>query len=196
MACSARARMRPSESTSTAHASKGSLGGEGACRARRRRSRPALSHRHRPVSAAHEGRRGPPRPADRAGQHGPRGAARRRQGAHADQEARAAAHRPPGRRRAAHVRAVEPPARGVDREEVPGVGPPAPRPDPGGQPRPDARGREVRLAQGLQVLHVRDVVDPPGDHARHRQHRPHDPAPRPRRRHAGPAAEGAVRAWS
>ena len=36
--------------------SKGSLSGEGACRARRRRSRPALSHRHRPVSAADEGR--------------------------------------------------------------------------------------------------------------------------------------------
>ena len=53
--------------------SKGSLGGEGACRARRGRSRPALSHRHRPVSAADEGRRGPPRPADRAGQHRSRG---------------------------------------------------------------------------------------------------------------------------
>ena len=50
-------------------------------------------------------------------------------------------------------------------------GPAAARPHPGGQPRPDARGREVRLAQGLQVLHLRDVVDPPGHHPRHRQHR-------------------------
>jgi hypothetical protein len=52
-----------------------------------------------------------------------------------------------------------------------------PRPDPGGQPRPDARRREVRLAQGLQVLDLRHVVDPPGHHPRHRQHRPHHPPP-------------------
>ena len=39
-----------------------------------------------------------------------------------------------------------------------------PGPDPGGQPRPDPRGGEVRLHQGLQVLHVRDLVDPAGDH--------------------------------
>ena len=44
-----------------------------------------------------------------------------------------------------------------------------PRPDPGGQSRPDPRGREVRLHQGLQVLHVRHVVDPPGDHPRDRR---------------------------
>ena len=41
-----------------------------------------------------------------------------------------------------------------------------PGPDPGGQPRPDPGGREVRLHQGVQVLHVRDLVDPAGDHPR------------------------------
>ena len=44
-----------------------------------------------------------------------------------------------------------------------------PGPDPGGQRRPHARRREVRLAPRLQVLDVRDVVDPPGDHPRHRR---------------------------
>ena len=105
-------------------------------------------------------------------------ARRRRQGPDPGEEARAATHRPRGRGRPAHVRAVEPAPRRLDRQEVPGVGPAAPRPHPGGQPRPDARRREVRLAQGLQVLDVRHVVDPPGDHPRHRQHRPHHPPAR------------------
>jgi hypothetical protein len=35
---------------------------------------------------------------------------------------------------------------------------------PGGQPRADACGRQVRPHEGLQVLDVRDVVDPSGDH--------------------------------
>ena len=57
------------------------------------------------------------------------------------------------------------------------VGPRArvPRPDPGGQPRPDPGGREVRLPQGLQVLDVRDLVDPPGHHAGDRRPGAHDP---------------------
>ena len=42
------------------------------------------------------------------------------------------------------------------------------RPDPGGQHRSGARGREVRLRARLQVLDVRDVVDPPGDQPGHR----------------------------
>ena len=50
-----------------------------------------------------------------------------------------------------------------------------PRPHPGRQHRPDARRREVRLASRLQVLDLRDVVDPPGDHARHRRPGAHDP---------------------
>ncbi len=36
--------------------------------------------------------------------------------------------------------------------------------------------REVRLAQGIQVLDLCDVVDPPGDHPRARQPGPDDPA--------------------
>ena len=50
-------------------------------------------------------------------------------------------------------------------------------PDPRGQHRPDAGGREVRVPQGLQVQHLRDVVDSPGDHARHRRPGAHDPHP-------------------
>ena len=50
-----------------------------------------------------------------------------------------------------------------------------PRPDPGGQQRPHARGREVRLPQGLQVLDLRDLVDPPGDHPRDRRPGAHHP---------------------
>ena len=48
-------------------------------------------------------------------------ARRRRQGDHRRPQARAAPHGPRGRGRRAHVRAVEPAARGVDRQEVPGV---------------------------------------------------------------------------
>ncbi len=52
-----------------------------------------------------------------------------------------------------------------------------PGPDPGGQPRPDPGGGEVRLHQGLQVLHVRDVVDPAGDHPGHGRPGPDHPDP-------------------
>ena len=52
-----------------------------------------------------------------------------------------------------------------------------PRPDPGGQPRPDPRRREVRLHQGLQVLDVRHLVDPAGDHPRDGRPGPHHPHP-------------------
>ena len=82
---------------------------------------------------------------------------------------------------------------GQTRQEPPARGQPAPRrlagqalhrprhavpgPDPGGQPRPDPRGREVRLHQGLQVLDVRHLVDPAGDHPRHGRPGPHHPHP-------------------
>ncbi len=48
-----------------------------------------------------------------------------------------------------------------------------------GQHRPDPGGREVRLREGLQVLHLRDVVDPPGDHPRDRGPGTDDPDPGP-----------------
>src|SRR5437588_103623 len=50
----------------------------------------------------------------------------------------------------------------LDREELPQPGPALPRPDPGGNARPDPRRREVRLAPRLQVLDLRHMVDPPG----------------------------------
>ena len=49
------------------------------------------------------------------------------------------------------------------------TGPAGARPDPGGHPRPDPGGREVRLAPRLQVLDLRDLVDPPGRRARPRR---------------------------
>ena len=82
----------------------------------------------------------------------------------------------------------EPPARGqpsprrVARQALHRPRHAAARPDPGRQPRPDPRRREVRLHQGLQVLHLRHVVDPPGHHPRHGRPGPHDPAARPPRR--------------
>ena len=42
---------------------------------------------------------------------------------------------------------------------------------------PDPRGREVRLAPRLQVLHLRHLVDPPGDHPRAGRPVAHDPDP-------------------
>ena len=83
------------------------------------------------------------------------------------------------RRRAGQAAAHrgEPAPRGVDREALRRSGHGAARPDPGGQPRADPCGREVRLHEGLQVLDVRDVVDPPGDHPRDRRPGAHDPHP-------------------
>jgi hypothetical protein len=52
--------------------------------------------------------------------------------------------------------------------------------------RARSRGREVRLPQGLQVLHLRDVVDPPGGRPRDRRQGAHDPHAGPRRREAEP----------
>ena len=68
---------------------------------------------------------------------------------------------------------------GVDREEVHEPRPAVPGPHPGRQHRPHEGRRQVRLQARLQVLHLRDLVDPPGDHPRHRRPGPHDP-------HSGP----------
>jgi hypothetical protein len=63
-------------------------------------------------------------------------------------------------------------------------GPALPGPDPGGDAGPGARRREVRLSEGVQVLDVRDLVDPPGDRPRSGRQGPHDPHPGPRGREA------------
>ena len=78
----------------------------------------------------------------------------------------------------------EPAPRRLDREALPQPGPALPRSDPGGHDRPRPRRREVRLPQGLQVLDVRDVVDPPGGRARARRQGADDSHARPRRREA------------
>ena len=49
---------------------------------------------------------------------------------------------------------------------------------------PDPRRREVRLPEGLQVLDVRDLVDPPGGDACDRRQGADDPHPRPHGREA------------
>ena len=58
----------------------------------------------------------------------------------------------------------EPAPRHLDRQEIHQSRPAIPRPDPGGQYRPDEGGRQVRISPRLQILDLRDLVDPPGDH--------------------------------
>ena len=71
----------------------------------------------------------------------------------------------------------EPPPRDLDRQEVHEPRPAVPGPDPGRQHRPHEGGRQVRIPPRLQVLDLRDVVDPPGHHALDRRPGPHDPHP-------------------
>ena len=127
---------------------------------RERRSRrrddgraPALPQRGRPLPAADRGRGGRAGQADRA---------RRRRGEGADDQ-------------------LEPAPRRLDRQALPGPRAVAARPDPGGHHRPDPRRREVRLAPGVQVLDLRDLVDPAGRPARRRQQVAHDPDAGPHR---------------
>src|ERR687891_83746 len=54
---------------------------------------------------------------------------------------------------------LESAARDLGRAQVPGPGASPGRPDPGGHARTDPRSREVRLAQGVQVLDLRNAVD-------------------------------------
>ena len=61
-----------------------------------------------------------------------------------------------------------------------------PRPDPGGQRRPDEGRRALRLAARAPVLDVRDMVDPPGRDARARRPGPHHPGAGAGRRHDQP----------
>ena len=82
-----------------------------------------------------------------------------------------------GRGRQGRADPGQPAPRRVDRQALRRSGHADPRPHPGGQPRADAGGREVRLHQGLQVLDLRHVVDPPGHHPGHRRPGPHHPHP-------------------
>ena len=66
-----------------------------------------------------------------------------------------------------------------------------PRPDPGGQPRPGACRRQVRLAARLQVLDLCHVLDSPGNWPSARPEGQFDPDPRrPLRQPPGRAAAG------
>ncbi len=65
-----------------------------------------------------------------------------------------------------------------------------PRPYPGRQHRPDARGRQVRLPARLQVLDLRDVVDPAVDVACDCRPKPYDPYPGPHGRDGQQAGAG------
>ena len=123
-------------------------------RRRRRRLADAVHERDRQARSPHGGRGGRAREEDRA-------------------------RRPPGK--GAHDQ-LEPAPRRLDREALPGARSLARRPDPGGRDRPQSRRREVRLAQGLQVLDVRDLVDPPGVPARGLEPVAHHPRARPRPR--------------
>ena len=122
-----------------------------------------------------------------------RAAAERRGGGRAGQADRARRHG----RQAAHGRGQPAPGR-VDRQGLHRARADVPRPDPGGLARADQGGREVRLPARLQVLDLRDLVDPPGRDPRDRRQGTHDQDPRahgrapeqagPRRTPADPAA--------
>mmetsp|Transcript_8723 Transcript_8723/g.14684 ORF Transcript_8723/g.14684 Transcript_8723/m.14684 type:complete len:566 (+) Transcript_8723:180-1877(+) len=94
----------------------------------------------------------------------------------------------------AAARLGQPAPGGLDREKVHEPGADAAGPDPGGLDRADQGGREVRRGARLPPLHVRHVVDPAGDHARHRRPLAHDPAAGAHARPRQLAAQGEARA--
>ena len=71
----------------------------------------------------------------------------------------------------------QPSPRDLHRQEIHQPRPAVPRPDPGRQHRPDEGGRQVRVPPRLQVLDLRHLVDPPGDHPLDRRPGPHHPHP-------------------
>ena len=71
----------------------------------------------------------------------------------------------------------EPAPRHLHRQEVHQPRPAVPRPDPGRQHRPDEGGRQVRVPPRLQVLDLRHLVDPAGDHPLDRRPGAHHPHP-------------------
>ena len=103
---------------------------------------------------------------------------RDRQGTAADRRARGRpgqAHRTPRHAGQAEADRSQPPPGRLYRQAVRLEQHVLPRLDPGGQPRPHPRRREVRLPPGLQVLDLRHLVDPPGHHPRHGQPGAHHP---------------------
>jgi hypothetical protein len=86
-----------------------------------------------------------------------------------------------GRARGAHRQEGngrgQPAPRDLHRQEIHQPRPAVPRPDPGRQHRPDEGGRQVRVPPRLQVLHLRHVVDPAGDHPLDRRPGAHHPHP-------------------
>ena len=89
---------------------------------------------------------------------------------------------------------LQPAPRRLQRPPLSEPGPAALGPGPGGHARPDPRQREVRLAQGLPVLHLRHPVDPPGDPARTRELGSHHPPARARRPARAQGRAGRARA--
>ena len=65
-----------------------------------------------------------------------------------------------------------------------------PGPRAGGHAGADPGGREVRLAPRAPLLHLRDLVDPPGGRARPRRQGGHDPPAGQRRAQAAPDRAG------
>ena len=146
-------------------------------RGRHERHGASVPARDRPGRSAVDRGRAPAGAADRGGSHRRPEDRRGRRRLHraADVVALRAA------RRARQERADpgQPAAGGEYRQALLGARDAAARPDPGGQPRPDAGGRQVRPHQGLQVLDVCHVVDPPGDHPVDRRSGADDPDPCP-----------------
>ena len=64
---------------------------------------------------------------------------------------------------------------GFHREEIHQPRLAVPRSDSGRQHRPDEGRGQIRMAPRLQVFHLCDLVDSPGDHPRHRRPGPHHP---------------------
>ena len=72
----------------------------------------------------------------------------------------------------------QPAPRHLDRQEIHQPRAAVPRPHPGRQHRAHEGGRQVRVPPRLQVLDLRHLVDPAGDHALDRRPGAHHPHPR------------------
>ena len=117
-----------------------------------------------------------------------RGRARKDAGAYVDEVRQALSRRGEPARR---VRAREPAPRRHDGAPLRPRRHAARRSDPGGQPRPDARGVALRLPPRPAVLDLRVLVDPPRDRSRARRQGARGPHPGAHARGAAAAREGA-----